>query len=765
MNSREALFSKEALQQDYAHLDTFRLLMDQYIDIMLNHRQSGHPGGPRGKVHQMVALMATGAMRWDVRDPLLPLADRFVLTAGHCIPLVYAALAVVNHAMQLRYQWTGDEKYKIKGGAENILSPDDLLTLRYHDGLPGHAEFAGKSLFIKFNTGPSGHGAPAAAGIAMALKHAGCADVNVFEMEGEGGHTAGAHHETKNSAYGLGLSNLIYMMDWNNFGIDPTPHSAVVYGTPQSWFESYGFKVDGTDHGCDFEGVVPALFDNVFGENPAHAPRCVWFKTTKGRGYGVTGYASHGVPHARNHELFWKAREEFMSAYGVTFAGYGEGDPGAKATEQAASHINTVKEAMAGDKRFVEWLSDRLVAIGDSVPREKPSKVVVDMGKDLLQDDPVFTDYLNYPPELFAKPGAKAPNRMGFRKFGAWINAYSLEKYGRPLVLAMSADLAGSTNIAGFMEDFEGKKGTGWYDRDKNTGGALLPQMITEFANSGICAGIAATNFASDPVHKFAGYVSAHSTYGSFSYLGYGLMRLLSQMAQDAETKLGKVIWVAGHSGPETAEDSRTHFGIFAPGATQLFPAGQVINLYPWEHNDVAPAIGAALATDVPIIVVHLTRPPVEIPDREALGIAPYMMAAKGAYVMREFDERPRAGTLLVQGTSVVSNTVKLLPWLNSEGPNMKVVCCVSYELFQLQTDEYKNSVLPKNEWQNSLVATTAARRTMSDWIWSQETAEYTLSSDFDNRWRTGGTVDEVIAEAHLDVESIKQGILRFAGR
>ena len=47
-------------------------------------------------------------------------------------------------------------------------------------------------------------------------------------------------------------------------------------------------------------------------------------------------------------------------------------------------------------------------------------------------------------------------------------------------------------------------------------------------------------------------------------------MRLFSQLAQDCELKVGKVIWIAGHSGPETAEDSRTHFGIFAPGVTQL---------------------------------------------------------------------------------------------------------------------------------------------------------------------------------------------------
>ena len=40
-------------------------------------------------------------------------------------------------------------------------------------------------------------------------------------------------------------------------------------------------------------------------------------------------------------------------------------------------------------------------------------------------------------------------------------------------------------------------------------------------------------------------------------------------------------------AGPETAEDSRTHFGIYSPGVTQLFPDGAIINLHPWEYNEV----------------------------------------------------------------------------------------------------------------------------------------------------------------------------------
>ena len=77
-------------------------------------------------------------------------------------------------------------------------------------------------------------------------------------------------------------------------------------------------------------------------------------------------------------------------------------------------------------------------------------------------------------------------------------------------------------------------------------------------------------------------------------------MRLFSQLAQDCELKVGKVLWVAGHAGPETAEDSRTHFGIFETGVTQLFPEGHVIDLHPWEYNEVPVVLAAALATDVP---------------------------------------------------------------------------------------------------------------------------------------------------------------------
>ena len=163
--------------------------------------------------------------------------------------LIYAMLAVYNEALRRRHRQTGESRYMVPNAEERALHWEDLLWLRHNKGLPGHAEMEGKTLFFKFNTGPSGHGAPAALGEAMALHHAGAGEVKVFAIEGEGGLTAGAHHEVKNSAWGLGLKNLIYLVDWNDHGIDTFANSEVVHGTPRDWFEPYGWRVAGTEHG------------------------------------------------------------------------------------------------------------------------------------------------------------------------------------------------------------------------------------------------------------------------------------------------------------------------------------------------------------------------------------------------------------------------------------------------------------------------------------------------------------------------------------
>ncbi|NQV51219.1 MAG: transketolase [Candidatus Marinimicrobia bacterium] len=747
----------------YPKWEKIKDMTDQLIDIMLNLRQSGHPGGSRSKVHMMVSLFLGGSMRWDIRNPQKRFSDKFILSAGHTVPGIYALLAVLNEALRRKYSITGEERYN-PGPAKQVLTWEDLLTLRNIGGLPGHAEMAGKTNIFKANTGPSGHGMPVAVGEAMALKYAGAHDVRVFAVEGEGGLTPGATHESLNSAYGLGLGNLRFLIDWNDYGIDNRPFSSVVYGSPEDWFAPHGWRVFGTNNGSEWDSVNQVLQDMASAENDDDTPAMAWFKTRKGRGYGVYDNKSHGAAHKFNSELYWQTKKDFTDKYDIRFEGYGEAGPADKSEriEQTRVNLERVFQVFDQDPELLNYLADRLVELGEAVP-ENLESVWIDTDKNPM-NDPILTDIQNLPAELFVQPGTQAPNRGGFSKYASWLNGYVSKNYGRPLVLAMSADLADSTNISGFGKDSGDIPGYGFYNRKTNTKGCLLPQPITEFANAGICTGIAATNFALNPYSEFQGFFAACSTYGSFSYLKYGPIRIFSQMVQDADVKLGKLIWVAGHSGPETAEDSRTHFGIYSPTVTQLFPKGKVINLYPWEHNEVAPMMTAALALDVPVIALHLTRPNVVIPDRKKLGMASYMEAAKGAYIIRDYkSDMPKMGTIFVQGTATMSNICKLLPELDNRGLNVKLVAASSPELFDVQPDAYQQNIVSEADWLNSTFITNGSAVAMQNWTGNRLSIEYAMTADWDQNWRAGGYLDEVIEEAHLSERWLLEGIERFA--
>jgi transketolase len=756
----------EELVDHFEYWEKTKDLVDQLLDVIFNYRQSGHPGGSRSKVHALLATLLSGTMRWDIRHPEKRFGDRFVLGAGHTIPLVYCTLAVLNEALRVKYQQTGDRRYYLDNPEKRVLYWEDLLNFRHRRGLSGHAEMEGKTLFLKFNTGPSGHGCPAAAGEALALKRAGAEGVKVFVLEGEAGLTPGANFETMNSAWGLALDNLYFIIDWNDFGIDDHPVSAVVHGTPNDWFSAHGWRVYGAEEGMEWGPVTHAILSMVMDDNPGRAPGVTWVKTRKGRGYLKYDNVVHGAPHKMNSELFWETKRPFAEKYAARFVNFGGPAPANPEALQAEfeANLKAVIDVLHRDQALVNYLADRLVELGESVPQEVPTfRLGTPSGRGNPFQDERLYDYRNYPADLFAKPGAAVANRAGLAKWGAWVNAFGAREYGRPLFMICSADLAGSTNISGFADGYGDFPGYGWYERFGTSEGVLLPQEITEFANAGILIGMASVNLAPDPEREFDGFWGACSTYGSFSYLKYGMMRLFSQMAQDCQWQLGKVIWVAGHSGPETADDSRTHFGIFAPGVTQLFPEGSIINLHPWEYNEVPVLLGAALKQPAPIVALHLTRPPIEIPDRAGLGMPSHFEAARGAYVLRDYKPaQPRGGALIVQGTSAVANSIKLLPVLEQRGLNVKIVCATSPQLFALQREAYRQSVLSPADRVDSTVITTQARWLMHDWLFNKVAEDYALAADWDNRWRTGGTLDEVLDEAHLSPSWLLEGIERF---
>jgi transketolase len=143
--------------------------------------------------------------------------------------------------------------------------------------------------------------------------------------------------------------------------------------------------------------------------------------------------------------------------------------------------------------------------------------------------------------------------------------------------------------------------------------------------------------------------------------------------------------------------------------------------------------------------------------------MASHLEAAKGAYIIHDYKPGlPKMGTILVQGTMSTYNTVRILPKLDELGLNVKIVAAVSPELFRLQPKAYQDSILAAGDQVDMTYITKGSRRLMRDWVRHRLADDYAMSSDWDNRWRTGGTVDEVLEEAHLSRDWLIRGIQRF---
>ena len=93
----------------------------------------------------------------------------------------------------------------------------------------------------------------------------------------------------------------------------------------------------------------------------------------------------------------------------------------------------------------------------------------------------------------------------------------------------------------------------------------------------------------------------------------------------------------------------------------------------------------------------------------------------------------------------------------------MKVVAAISPQLFSRQDESYRTSVIEPGDAVDAMVITNGAFKLMRDWAEGPLVRDYSLSADFDDRWRSGGSVEEVIEEANLDTGHILGAIERFA--
>ena len=420
-----------------------------------------------------------------------------------------------------------------------------------------------------------------------------------------------------------------------------------------------------------------------------------------------------------------------------------------------------------------DWLADRLVAIGDtvkddvkaalrrktrSVPGRSPARRESAGGtaKGHREEPHLGLSERKSSIALFRKPGEIAGTRRGISEIIKWMNYVTDSRF-----ITLAADLSESINV---------EHGSLWghYDPETNPLGTRIKAAIQEAGNVSTAIGLVSQSASVDP-EKFSGVWALSGTYGAFTPLMYTPARVWSQQNQDSKFRMGVLHILAGHSGPETAADGRTHFGIFATQVWKLFPRGQTIHLNFWDYNDVAAGYFAAAeiaARDpkVGIISIEVARPDFPVADRAKFADTDLKAAAKGFYVIRDFAPgQPKHGYIVTQGSSSTVNLVSVLPRLEQAGINVKVIAAISEELFDRQPEAYRNSVLPPEARYDLMVVSTGTRR-----VWPLRdvgplTDAYSLTSDWDNQWLTGGLEPDVIAEAHLDKESIFKGIERFA--
>ena len=802
---------------DRERLEDVGFLASMTFVLMCNYHQTGHFGGPTAYMPYTVATHLAGpengGMTFDYRRPKHPFADKFMLAGGHNAPATYALWMIMGEALSQKHATTGDDRYKADpkasmlsidalgfrrgaGALATILEENDLVDhpamaqakIRGIRALSGHSETT--DLTNDVNGGPSGIGIATAAGKAAFWDMMGAdPSLKIIAIEGEFALTSGHSQEFKTQAVAQRVGKrLRVLMSYNNAGIDDELVGSVVkedtYRIEDQW-SSYGWNVLKVDDATNYDQVVGALKIMEDWDQDDRRPMMVVGKTVKGFWPGakdgmlpggvtqVVDHASHAYGMPMNGEYFQALAESFESKYGVTFEGIRAGavSDDRERLLQLKTNIDIAMSVLEKNG-LGDWLAERLVEIGDQVNDSLPLRV--DPNSDPFLDDRLLV--ANLPAEattvtaenpvtgekkdvgiaLFEQPGAIKGTRRAISEIIKWANYVTENRF-----VIVAADLAESINV---------DHGSLWghYDPIDNIAGTRLKAPIQEAGNASTAVGFTSQSLSIDP-DKHNGVWSISGTYGAFTPLMYLPLRVWSQQNQDSPFRLGVAHVLAGHSGPETAADARTHFGIFAPQVWKLFPKGQVIVLSFWDYNDVAPGYFAAAeiaARDpkVGVIVLEVARPDFAVADRSTFADSDPCAAAKGFYLIKDYDpNKPKDGVVVSQGSSSTVNLVSVLEKLEEAGVNVKVVAAISEELFDRQPKSYRDTVLTDADKFDLMVVTTGTRRVWPVTGVGPLTDEYSLTSDWDNQWLSGGTEDDVIKEAHLDKDSIFDAVQRFA--
>ncbi len=225
---------------------------------MIHDAPKSHPGHPGGSLSSadIVAVLYFDVMNLRPSEPGWPDRDRFVLSKGHCAPIVYAALA--------------ERGFFPKSWLSTLRRPGSLLQ--------GHPDMR-KTPGIDMSTGSLGQGLSAAVGMALAGKMD-ARPYRVFALLSDGELNEGQTWEAAMAASKHGLETLTAIVDCNGLQNDGYTKDIMPLGDLVAKWQAFGWHAAQVD-GHDVRALSAMLHRDSTGK-----PRAIIAHTTKGKGVG-----------------------------------------------------------------------------------------------------------------------------------------------------------------------------------------------------------------------------------------------------------------------------------------------------------------------------------------------------------------------------------------------------------------------------------------------------------------------------------------------
>jgi transketolase len=619
-------------QKDFAQL-SINTIRTLSMDAV-QQANSGHPGTPMA-LAPVVYCLWQRFLRFDPDHPIWPNRDRFVLSAGHASTLLYSMLHLTGvKAVNPKYETLG----------KLSVTLDDIKCFRQLDSkCPGHPEYRWTS-GIETTTGPLGQGVATSVGMAIAARWFASYfnrpsfelfDYDIYAVCGDGCMMEGISGEAASLAGHLKLANLCWIYDNNHITIEGNTELAYSDDVATR-FIGYGWNVTRVGDANDLEMLERAF--QTF-KNEKERPTLII----------VDSHIAYGAPN----------KQDTSAAHGEPLG----------------------EQEIRLAKRHYGWPEDAKFLVPDGV-REHFQSQIGARGQALRDAWMVkFEAYRQRYPEL-ADQGYRMLRRELPKGWDKGLPTYVADSKGIatrdasaqvlnvlaknvPWLLGGSADLGPSCKTRLTFE------GAGDFSAE-NPAGRNLHFGIREHAMGAVLNGLSLSK-----IRPFGSGFLIFSDYARAAIRLSALMEI-------------PVIHIFTHDSIGVGEDGPTHQPVEHLASLRAIPG--LITLRPGDANEVVEAYRYIMQRTHEPAVLVLSRQTMPILDRSKY--APASGVARGAYVLGDaLGGNPEV--ILIASGSEVSLAVEAHEKLLAEGIPSRVVSMPSWDIFDHQDQEYRDSVLP----------------------------------------------------------------------